>query len=98
MSKGHTCDITGVAKSVKVGGVRKDLGRFWSRIGLYVCPICRENEDLKYFFCNCKEMKDLTADIFGIGVKGRVWMVGIKKKNNCKMDIKNVGRYAHLAM
>ena len=47
--------------------------------------------------CNCKELKDLRIETFGIGVNGKDWMVGIIK-SNCKVDIKDVRRYAHAVM
>ena len=78
------------------GERRKYLRRFRSQRGPYFCPMCGENEDLEHFMCNCKELKDLRVETFGIGVNGKDWTVGILK-SKCKVDIKNVGRYVRVA-
>jgi len=38
-----------------------------------------ENDDLEYFMCNCKELKDLRVVTFGIGINGKDWMIRILK-------------------
>ena len=50
---------------------RKYFGRFRSQRGLYFSPLCGENEDLEHFMSNCKELKDLRVETFGIGLNGK---------------------------